>query len=74
MKPEERLHNRLGFGVSVFDKKKIPLSYFFVETWFPFTYLVVSLATVLASSGGALRDDTKTAAREITFPLTVMLL
>lgn len=74
MKPEERLHNRLGFGVPLFDNKKIPLSYFFVEKWFPFTYLVVSLATVLALSGGALRNDTKTAAREITFPLTVMLL
>lgn len=55
MKPEERLHNRFGFGVPLFDKKNT-------------SYLVVSLATVLASSGGALRDDTKTAAREITFP------
>lgn len=64
MKPEERLHNRLGFGVPLFDKK-ILLSYFFVEKRFPFTYLVVSLATVLASSGAALRDDIKTAATQL---------
>lgn len=65
MKPEERLHNRLGFGVPLFDKKKYFFRIFSQEKRFPFTYLVVSLATVLASSGAALRDDIKTAATQL---------